>query len=149
MARKEIDFTISEGTAETNRDFGKTFHIREMGAKPAEEWAMQALMIAAKNGVDIGEAEGRGMAGIAILGAAALLKGNFYEIKPLLDEMMTCVSIKPDPRNPQIQRPLIDDDIEEIATRINLRREVLNLHVNFSTAAAPSSVTSTNSMANS
>ena len=34
-------------------------------------------------------------------------------------------------------RDLIEDDIEEVATRLRLRKEVLELHVDFSTAGAP------------
>jgi len=132
VARKEIDITISEGTPETNRDFGKTFHIREMSASQAEKWAVRMLMIATKSGADIGNAEGLGMAGIAMLGAEAVMKANFGEIEPLLDEMMACVSIKPDRNNPNVVRGLIEDDIEEIKTRFELRREVLKLHMGFS-----------------
>lgn len=132
MARKEIDITISEGTPETNRDFGKTYHIREMPASQGEKWATRVLMIAAKSGVDIGEAEGLGMAGIAMLGVHAVMKASFGELEPLLDEMMQCVTIKPDRNNPAVIRNLIEDDIEEIKTRFELRREVLKLHVGFS-----------------
>lgn len=132
MARKEIDITISEGTPETNRDFNKTYHIREMPASQGEKWATRVLMIAAKSGVDIGDAEGLGMAGIAMLGVQAVMKANFEEIEPLLDEMMQCLSFKPDRNNPNVVRPLIEDDIEEIKTRFELRREVLKLHVGFS-----------------
>lgn len=130
--RKEIDITITDD----GRDLGKVFHIKEMSASQAEKWAMRALMIAARSGVDVGEALGAGMKGIAILGVTSLMTMNFFEAEPLLDEMMTCVRIKPDPKNRHVIRDLIDDDIEEILTRIKLRREVLNLHVDFSTAGA-------------
>ncbi|MNL82434.1 hypothetical protein D3C87_2098140 [compost metagenome] len=48
---------------------------------------------------------------------------------------MGCVQIQP---SPSVVRPLIDDDIEEVATLFHLRKQVLGLHMDFSTAAAPS-----------
>ena len=130
--RKELDLTIYDGTPDTNRDYGKTFHLREMGATKAEKWAMRALLAVARSGIDLPEgiAQG-GMQSIAILGIQAIMKINFYDAEPLLDEMMECVRIKPDPKNPAIIRDLIEDDIEEIATRIKLREEVIKLHVGF------------------
>ena len=48
-------------------------------------------------------------------------------------EMFKCVRIYPDPRShPGVLRELVEDDIEEIATRVKLRMEVLNLHLGFS-----------------
>jgi hypothetical protein len=58
------------------------------------------------------------------------------EAKPLLDELMECVQCVPDSANQHIKRRLIDDDIEEIATRLKLRAEVFKLHVDFFQAAA-------------
>lgn len=138
MARKEIDFTVTD----EGRDRGKVFRLREMPASQAEKWAMRALMLAAKNGVDIGESEGLGMAGVAMLGVAAVMKASFYELEPLFDEMMGCITIKPDPNNPMVVRSLVEDDIEEVKTRIDLRREVLVLHMGFSPVAKGSTPSS-------
>ncbi len=130
--RKELDITISDGNQETNRDYGKTFHIREMSASRAEKWAMRALLAAARSGVELPEGfAGGGMQSIAILGIQAILKMNFYDAEPLLDEMMECVRIKPDSRNPSVVRDLIEDDVEEITTLIKLREEVIKLHIGF------------------
>lgn len=141
--RKELDVIITSGTPETNRDYGKTFQIREMSASKAEKWAMRALLAVARSGVDLPEGmpEG-GMQSIAILGIQAVMKLDFYDAEPLLDEMMECIRIKPDPKNPAIIRNLIDDDIEEIATRIKLREEVIRLHLGFFTGVGASSQTS-------
>jgi hypothetical protein len=138
--RKELDITISD----EGRDQGKVFHLREFPASKAEKWAMQALMLAARSGVDLPDNIGpaMGMQGIAMLGIQAIMKVNFLEAEPLLNEMMACVSIKPDPQRPEIVRGLVEDDIEEIATRVMLRSEVIKLHVNFSGAANPSKSTS-------
>lgn len=144
MARKEIDFTVTDA----GRDEGKTFHIREMPATRAEKWAMRALLAVARSGVDLpDDFTSMGMQGIAIIGIRAITKIAFEDAEPLLDEMMECVSIKPDPRNPAVIRPLIEGDIEEIATLVVLRQEVINLHIDFFTGDGRSKSTSTSSAA--
>ena len=135
--RKEIDVTI----AAEGRDKGKVFALTEMGAVPAEKWSIRALLALAKGGVQLPE-------GIMSAGAAAIPMAiqmiaigglgslDFAEIEPLLDEMLLCVRVRP---KPEVTRPLIlDQDIEEIATLLTLRREILDLHYNFSKAADPS-----------
>lgn len=142
MARKEKTVTI---TAD-GRDRGKVFHIREMPAARAERWAARALLLAARSGANV-ENVNAGMAGIAVMGITTLMHGvNFPDVEPLLDEMMQCISVKPDPNHPDLTRPLIDrgadeDDIEEVATRVELRSEVLALHLGFPLADALSKLT--------
>jgi hypothetical protein len=133
MTRRTADITISaEG-----RDHGKAFRLTEMPARQAEEWAMRALIALARSGVDIPEdIASRGLAGIAVMGFSALRGIAFVDAKPLLDEMMTCVQFLPDPRKPSVVRPLFDGDIEEIFTFFHLRKEVFQLHVDFSKAVA-------------
>ena len=144
--RKEIDITITD----PGRDEGKPFHIREMPATRAEKWAMRALLAVARSGVDLpDDFIGMGMQGIALVGIRAITKITFEDAEPLLDEMMECVTIKPDPRNPAIMRALIEGDIEEIATLVKLRQEVINLHVSFFTSAGPLKSTSQASPASS
>ncbi|MEG4669546.1 hypothetical protein UXP85_25165, partial [Enterobacter cloacae] len=58
------------------------------------------------------------------------------DARPLLDELMKCVQAVPNPADQNIKRPLIDDDTEEVMTRLKLRGEVFKLHVDFLTAAA-------------
>ncbi len=119
------------------RDNGKTFLLREMPASQAEKWAMRAFLGLAKSGVEIPEnISEAGMAGIATLGFRALSGITFDLLEPLLDEMFECVSVIPDPSRPQVVRALIEDDIEEVGTRLRLRKEVFALHVDFSQAAA-------------
>ena len=132
MARKVLDITVSaEG-----RDKGKVFQITEMPASQGERWALKAFLALAKSGVDVPEdIMSSGMAGIAILGLRALSGMSFFEAEPLLVEMFQCVKIIPDPSKPLVVRALIEDDIEEIQTRMMLRKETLMLHVNFSVAA--------------
>jgi hypothetical protein len=133
MARKTIDITI---TAE-GRDNGKLFRLTEMSAAAAERWAMRALAAIGQSGAEIPEdITAAGFAGIVALGIRAFTGIPWELAEPLLAEMMTCVAIVPDPSRPQVVRPLFgDDDIEEIATRLRLRDEVLNLHAGFSIGA--------------
>ena len=129
MARKEIDITIME----EGRDRGKIFHIREMDAYQVERWATRALLALGKSGVEMPDDIGsRGVAGLAYLGFTAMMRMNYDDAQPLLDEMMTCVSIKPDPARPDVTRVLFPDDIEEVATIFKLRMEVFTLHTGFS-----------------
>lgn len=132
MARKQATVTISaEG-----RDKGKVFVLTELSAYDAEDWAGRALFALMNAGVEIPDniAEA-GLAGVAALGIKAIVKLPFDSAKPLLDKMMGCVQIQP---SPNVVRALIDDDIEEVATLLQLRKQVLGLHMDFSMAVAPS-----------
>lgn len=133
MPRRTADIVITDD----GRDKGKCFFITELPAAQSEKWAMRALLLAAQAGVDIGGA--KGMAGIAVAGIQAIMGIRFAEVEPLLDEMFTCVQIRPDAANHDpgkaiFMRALIETDIEEVRTRIKLREEVLNLHLGFSVA---------------
>jgi hypothetical protein len=132
--RKQKDVTITQ----EGRDNGKTFRITEMPALKAEKWATRALLAVARSGVDIGDIENAGMHGLARLGIQALTKLNYYDIEPLLDEMLECISIK----EKVTARDLTEDDIEEAATYLVLRKEVLDLHMGFSRNATQSMSTS-------
>ncbi len=145
MARKEIDVSITD----EGRDQGKVFHIKEMPAMQAEQWAMRALMAVARSGVDIGQAASGGMQALAYLGIEAITKVHFEDVKPLLDEMLDCVSVKPNLKNLAIVRPLMEEDIEEVQTLLQLRKEVLNLHLGFSNPADQSKSTLGTSASNS
>jgi hypothetical protein len=111
--RKEASITIET----PGRDQGKTFVLTEMPASKAEAWGARLMLALSRAGVEVppGFFE-MGMAGVA---------------KPLLDEMMACVRIKV---NAGV-RDLIEEDIEEVKTRLRLRDEVINLHLNFSVHA--------------
>lgn len=123
------------------RDNGKTFLLTEMPARQAEAWADRAFLALASSAFDIPrDIDPKG--GMASIYQLALLVGHmrFPELRPLMDELMACVKIVPDPKNPLSARALIDvgdvnDDIEDAATRIFLRNEVISLHTNFSLAA--------------
>lgn len=115
------------------RDNGKTFLITEMPASQAEKWAFRALSALAKAGVDVPEDVAKmGLPAIATLGIKAVCGMDFAEAEPLMDEMFACIQIIPDMSKPEVRRGLIEADIEEVKTRVTLRKEWLALHTGFS-----------------
>ena len=134
MARKELRYTVSaEG-----RDKGKVFVLTEMSARRGHAWATRALFAVMNGGVDLGDGLiGAGFAGLAAVGIKALGNISVNVGAPLMDELFSCVVIMPDPSKPQVTRPLIDDDTEEVATLFLLQKEVLGLHIDFFTSAKP------------
>lgn len=124
MARKEATFI-----AESDRDKGKTFLITEMSASQAESWAIRVILAVGNAGLEIPEGlASQGMAGLMAVGYMNLLKIPYEAAKPLLEEMMGCVQILP---SANVKRQLIEDDIEEVSTRLHLRKAVWNLHMDF------------------
>lgn len=133
MARKTKLITIPQ--AEGNRDSGKTFLLTEMSAAQAEKWALRALGAIANSGLDIPpDVMQLGMGALVAVGFKGLLTMQFDEAEPLLDEMMGCVVIVPNPKEPNVVRPVDDEDIEDVTTRLMLRSEVFDLHTGFSPA---------------
>lgn len=134
MARKSLEITIPGVPAgDENRDGGKTFVLTEMPAMQAEKWATKAFFALAKSGLDVPpDIADQGLAGVAALGLKAFSGISFYDAEPLLDEMLGCVQIK----EKIATRKLTPDDIEEVATLLTLRQEVLKIHVDFSKLAA-------------
>ena len=126
--RKTATFVGTSG-----RDKGKRYLITEMSATQAEKWATRA-MLAIGRSLPSG-AMSSNIEKIAVVlqhGLQALFGTSFIEAEPLMDEMMECVEALPDKNNPTLNRALVEDDIEEVATRLQLRDEVIKLHVNFS-----------------
>lgn len=130
--RKTATITIDDA----GRDKGKVFVLTEMSAYQSENWAARAIFAMMNAGVDIPDniAEA-GLAGVAALGVKSLTKVSFEAAKPLLDEMLDCVTIQP---SPNVTRALVESDIEEVATLLRLRKEVLALHLDFFISAAAS-----------
>lgn len=134
MARKVKTLVIT--TPADSRDLGKQFVLTEMPAFRAEKWAARAVLALARSGVEVPEnLEGMGMMGVALLGVRAFASSDYEDVAPLLDEMMTCVQVQADPGQPFL-RTLVDDDVEELTTMLQLRREVMELHVNFTEIGA-------------
>ena len=109
------------------RDHGKTFVLTEMSAAAAEAWAIKALLALARAGVEIPD-ETTGMAGLAVAGLKALQSLDYAAVKPLLDEMFTCVQYQHRPGHPPQEA---DPNIEEVGTRLTLRKALFRLHTGF------------------
>lgn len=135
MARRTKTVTItSEG-----RDKGKAFLITEMDAWSGEKWSYRALLALSRGGFELppGIFEA-GMAGLAamvpylvVIGFRSLHAARWEELETLLDEMMTCVKYQPPQLGVEAQdiRTGVNSQIEEIRTRVELRKEVLMLHI--------------------
>lgn len=120
-----------------NRDHGKQFLITEMDAEAAEWWAFRVMQAAIKGNPDIGEMasvdSGTPMLEMARMGFAAIGGLPPEDAKPLLAQMMECVKVLlPDGKT--TRNLLSGDEIEEISTRVLLRKEVFMLHTDFFTA---------------
>jgi len=135
MARKTSNYIVND----ENRDNGKVFLITEMPASKGESWAFRAILALIANGTELPEGfENSGMSGMAEIGIKALSGLKWEVAEPLLNEMLECVQIIPDPTKPHVVRKLFDEDIEEIMTRVKLRMEVWALHTDFLKAAVRS-----------
>lgn len=129
--RKEITITIPDDGA-GNRDAGKTFVIKEKSAFDIEWWAARAFMALAKAGIDIGDTQSQDLRMLQAMGFQALSKLDPRDAKPLLDEMMTCVFVVPNPSTPLVNRAPLEGEIEEVTTILRLRSEVFSIHAGFS-----------------
>jgi hypothetical protein len=148
MARKSIDVTITPENSPSadGRDNGKTFRITEMSAYDAEKWALRANMaLLPKLSQDLTpEAleQIHSAPGMMTLQRLGMVLGGliFEETNHIMDDLIArCVQYVPDARNPGIVRPIGmagAEDIEEASTYATLRREAMNLHSNFTLAAA-------------
>lgn len=138
MARKTRDVTIALGDG--NRDNGKIFRLTEMPAVQAEKWAARALLAMSRSGVEIPEeAMAAGAATLLAAGLRSFTSMAFEDAELLMDEMFACIQFV-DPTNRAVTRALIDDDIEEVATRLFLRGEVIEIHTGFSVTATLSTL---------
>lgn len=148
MSRKTKIVKVPEGFG---RDASKVFLLTEWDADRAETWALRAILAFNRGGGDFGfEAViGGGMEAIFFLGMQTFLRGQMRaeELKPILDELLTCVQMIRDPAathaetgQPVVTPIVSPDDIEEVKTRLWLRSEVLELHTGFSAAGALSTL---------
>lgn len=135
MARKEIFVTIDA----PGRDLGKVFKLTEWSAIQADKWASRAaLAIIKAGGLIPDEILKMGIVGLFMVGMHRLQGISWSDLEPLLDEMMGCIRIVPTPSNPNVERALFPDDIEEVSTLATLRKEVFALHVGFTPPVDPS-----------
>jgi hypothetical protein len=114
-----------------NRDRGKRFFIKEMPASQAERWALKVVAYLARRGVQVPVgAELAGMASLPSFSPLAMM--SWIDDDMLIGEIMSCIQAWPE--GSPIARRLVENDIEEILTRVYLKTEVIALHVGFSMA---------------
>lgn len=114
-----------------SRDHGKHYLLVEMDAMRGEWFAIRAGLLLAEAGIDVGEVQG--FQALAIAGITSLAKIKAEDLKPLLDEMLSCVQIIPDISFPDNRRRIsMVGDISEVSTLLKLRLELFELHVGFS-----------------
>ena len=130
--RKSQQFKVETA----GRDKGKVFLLTEMPAAKAEMLALRVFMSLAKSGVEIpANVEEMGMAGLLRVGFGLLAHLPFEEAEMLMGEMMACVQRMHEPSNPASVIPLMEDDIEEVSTRFQIRKALKELHLGFSKVA--------------
>lgn len=135
MARKTLTYKVID----ENRDKNKVFVLTEMAPRDGHKWATRALFAVMNGGVDIDDdVLNGGFAGLAQVGIKALGNVRPEVGGPLLDELLTCVQVMPDPSKPGLLRADWESDVEEAATIFKLQFEVLRLHTGFSIPVAQS-----------
>ena len=124
------------------RDQGKSYTIEEMSAVAAEDWFFRAMQFLARSGADVPpNLFDHGAAGFAAIGIGTALTGlgksPYFEVKPLLDEMLKCIVSyqAPGAAQPITMLSQILSQTEEFLTVTQLREEILSLHLGFSLAA--------------
>ena len=126
MARNTVKVEIID------RGERKKFLLTEMSAVEAEDWAFELFFAMANSGIEIpDDLMDAGFAGLAQLGVDALGGLSYEKLKPLLARMMLCVQIYPNPDDERVVRALVEDDIEDVATRLKLRKAIWDLHTAF------------------
>jgi hypothetical protein len=124
------------------RDNGGVFMITEMPAFQATDWFIRAMQLMVRAGLDVPpHIFQMGAAGFMTMGLGAVLgglgKAPYGDVKPLLDELLTCVTTYQPPGavQPLASWPVIQTQIEEPATILQLHEEIVSLHLGFSLAA--------------
>ena len=146
MPRESAVVRVPDFPGTRNRDKSKIFKITEWDSERAEHWGIRAMLaLGSTNDARLPlDMAGMGMEGIAIVGINAFFaqtramgdENVKAVVIPLLDELLECVEIIRDAKHPEVVTKLIPaTDIEEIATRMWLRGEVLSLHLSFSVSA--------------
>lgn len=132
MGSRRIEiFTVTT----PGRDEGKAFRIEEMSAWDGERWAVRAFHEVSRAGGDLEEySPGAGWERLALAGFQAFNQLDLAVAQPLWDQLLTCVTRVEDPGRPEVFRPLVESDIDEIATIVQLKFRAFQIHANFSQA---------------
>lgn len=122
------------------RDKGGVFTITEKAAIPATEWFLRAAQLLVRSGADVPpHIMQMGVAAFISMGLGTVLTGlgkaPWAEVKPLLDELLGCVtSYQPAGGTVPLTGPVIWTQVQEPATILQLHEEVVSLHIGFSLA---------------
>lgn len=139
MTRRTAQITITR----EGRDKGAIVCLEEPPVGPETEWLMRAGMLLARSGVDVpADILHHGVTGFVALGVGTIMTGlgkaPWAEVKPLLDELLQCVTGFQPPTGREIVTggwTLYMLQIQEPATIMQIYEEVLSLMVGFSVAA--------------
>ena len=141
--RKEVTVTLQDG------ERNLTFRIRQMSAWKLERWMFRAA-------IQISKASGDSVAGLSVEDAQKALKKltknqsadsgaqkivniigglDYGEAEPLLDELLACCKLIPDPSHPMMEMDITEQtaegQIENPLTLIRLRVEAAKLNFSF------------------
>lgn len=132
MARNTKEIFIESGL-----DKGNKYVITEKSALDAEKFFVKLLLSVCKN-TNLGEIIANQGSLTALANKEAilelLLSLDFDVAQELMNEMLTCVEFKYVLKGITDTRPLVKEDIQDIETLMSLRKEVINLHINFTEA---------------
>jgi hypothetical protein len=124
-----------------SRDNGGVFNLVEMPAEQAADWFMRAMQFLVRSGTEVPphifEAGPAGFFAMGIGTAlAGLSKAPWFEVKPLLAELLGCVESYQAPGGSAPIRgwEVIKTQIQEPATIFLLYEEVVSLSLGFSLA---------------
>jgi hypothetical protein len=124
-----------------SRDNGGIFTLEEMAAEPAADWFMRAMQFLVRAGMDVPpNIFAAGPAGFFAIGIGTALTGlskaPWFEVKPLLAELLTQVKTYQPPGAgiPSRGWPVIRTQIQEPMTIFALYEEVVSLSLGFSLA---------------
>lgn len=129
-------------TMDKGRDAGKTYQVREMPVSRLEKWAMRALLAIfgadtpAELPSDVSRlAAGSNAAALVSAGLRGLSSLRWELVEPLYDELLGQIDVVPDVDKPAVVLRLhkgnLDNHVEDVATIVRLRGEVLGLSLNF------------------
>ncbi len=136
--RRDATITIKR----EGRDKGGVFVIKEMPAFQGNEWFARAMQMLVRSGVDLPpDVMQHGAMGFVTLSIGSIMgglgKAPWHDLKPMLDELLTCVQsyIPPGGTIALTDWRVMLTQIEEPTTFFQLYEEVLSLHLGFSVAA--------------
>lgn len=125
-------------TIDKGKDAGKVFEVSQMPVSRLEKWSARALIVLFAGDIPLELKDISAVSNSAAL-AAGVLSGlgalDWEKVEPLYDELLSCISVVPDPARPNVVVPLnasnLDAHIAEIGTIIKLRGEVLAVNLDF------------------